>query len=79
MNKFVNITAEEKSKGFVCASAGNHAQGIDYCCNIMKIKGNIFMPVNSPSIKLRSVKSRGGSWIEVKLIGNTFDECKRAA
>lgn len=45
----------------------------------MKVKGIIFMPVNAPSIKLRSVKSWGGSHIEVKLTGNTFDECFRAA
>lgn len=45
----------------------------------MKIKGIIFMPVNAPSIKLRSVRSWGGSFIEVKLIGNTFDECFKAA
>jgi len=50
----------------VCASAGNHAQGVAYSCNAMKVKGLIFMPVNAPSIKLRSVKSWGGSFIEVR-------------
>ncbi|KAL4426558.1 hypothetical protein ABPG74_012318 [Tetrahymena malaccensis] len=79
LNKFVNLTTEEKAKGVVCASAGNHAQGVAYCCNYMKTKGTIFMPVNAPSIKLRSVRSWGGPYIEVKLIGNTFDECFRAA
>lgn len=65
-NKFTTLTAEDKAKGVVCASAGNHAQGVAYSCNAMKVKGVIFMPVNAPSIKLRSVKSWGGSFIEVR-------------
>jgi threonine dehydratase len=50
-NKMVSLSEEEKSRGAVCASAGNHAQGVAYACNKLNIKGTIFMPVTTPSQK----------------------------
>ncbi len=47
-------------RGVVTASAGNHAQGIAYCCKSLKIKGTIFMPSISPKLKINSVKHFGG-------------------
>lgn len=58
----------------VTASAGNHAQGIAYCCNKFKIKGTIFMPEVTPKLKINSVKHHGGDWLDIVLVGLTFDD-----
>lgn len=73
-NKIVSLSEEEKSKGVVCASAGNHAQGVAYACNKLDIKATIFMPVTTPSQKIKQVKLFGKDKVEVVLIGDTFDE-----
>lgn len=57
---FSKLTEEERKRGVVTASAGNHAQGIAYCCNKFQIKGTIFMPEITPKLKLNSVKHHGG-------------------
>lgn len=78
-NKINQLTPEERSHGVVCASAGNHAQGVAYSCNLLKIKGVIFMPVTTPNQKINQVKSFGGEWSEVMLVGDTFDDASAAA
>ena len=67
------------SCGVVCASAGNHAQGVALACHELKIRGVIFMPITTPNQKLEQVKMFGGDRVEVKLFGDTFDACKDAA
>jgi threonine dehydratase len=78
-NKMRSLLQGERKKGVVCASAGNHAQGVAYSCNALKIKGTIFMPVVTPNQKIQKVKKFGGEYITIKLIGNTFDEANTAA
>ncbi|MDN3694134.1 threonine ammonia-lyase IlvA [Chryseobacterium tructae] len=78
-NKMATMSNEELSKGIVCASAGNHAQGVAFACNRMKVKGTIFMPLPTPGQKLEQVKMFGGDYIDVALWGDTFDEAKEAA
>ena len=58
----------------VTASAGNHAQGVAYCCNKFKIRGTIFMPEITPKLKINSVRRFGGEWLDLRLTGNTFDD-----
>jgi threonine dehydratase len=58
----------------VCASAGNHAQGVAYACNKLKAKGVIFMPATTPAQKVKQVIMFGKEYIDVKLIGDTFDD-----
>lgn len=60
--------------GIVAASAGNHAQGVAYCCNKMKIKGTIFMPVLTPKLKVNRVIKFGGDYVDVRLVGISFDD-----
>ncbi|MFO0703474.1 MAG: threonine ammonia-lyase IlvA [Patescibacteria group bacterium] len=72
--KMSRLTPEQIGKGIVCASAGNHAQGVAYACSKMKIKGAIFMPVTTPNQKVSKVKNFGGPYVKVILTGNTFDE-----
>lgn len=73
-NKIVSLNANEKGKGVVCASAGNHAQGVAYACNKLNIKATIFMPVTTPQQKIKQVKLFGKDKVEVVLKGDTFDE-----
>ncbi|WP_294276098.1 threonine ammonia-lyase IlvA [uncultured Chryseobacterium sp.] len=65
--------------GVVCASAGNHAQGVALACYELKINGVIFMPVTTPKQKLEQVKMFGGEYVSLQLTGDTFDESKQAA
>ncbi|WP_312287167.1 threonine ammonia-lyase IlvA [Chryseobacterium gleum] len=78
-NKMATMSQEELSRGVVCASAGNHAQGVAFACHTMKVKGTIFMPLPTPGQKLEQVKMFGGEYIDVILFGDTFDESKGAA
>ncbi len=78
-NKMASLTEEEKNKGVVCASAGNHAQGVAFSCNKLGIQGKIFMPVTTPQQKVKQVKWFGKSSIEVILVGDTFDDSNNEA
>jgi threonine dehydratase len=73
-NLISSCTAEALEKGVVCASAGNHAQGVAYSCNKLKIKGHIFMPNTTPKQKVTQVKMFGKEYVEVVLTGDTFDD-----
>jgi threonine dehydratase len=78
-NKISSLTKEELKNGVVCASAGNHAQGVAYSCNVKKVKGVIFMPTPTPNQKIEQVKMFGGDFVEVILIGDTFDDASESA
>ena len=78
-NKISSLTDAEKKRGVVCASAGNHAQGVAYGCAALGIKGVIFMPAVTPNQKIEKVKQFGKNFVEVKLTGNTFDEASQEA
>jgi threonine dehydratase len=73
-NKIFSLTAEEKLREIVCASAGNHAQGVAYSCNLLKIKGKIYMPKTTPKQKIKQVQLFGKSFVEIILTGDTFDD-----
>ena len=64
---------------FVCASAGNHAQGVAFMASHFDVKATIYMPITTPQQKVSKTKIFGGENIEVKLIGDYFDECLDAA
>lgn len=74
-----SLPEEQLRKGVVCASAGNHAQGVAYSCKELQIPGKIFMPATTPRQKVSQVKLFGGSFIEIMLIGDTFDDSLREA
>jgi threonine dehydratase len=69
-----SLSNEELENGVVCASAGNHAQGVAYSCRMLKIIGKIFMPTTTPRQKVDQVKFFGKEFVEVILIGDTFDD-----
>ncbi|EJF90045.1 threonine ammonia-lyase IlvA [Bartonella melophagi] len=64
---------------FVCASAGNHAQGVSFVCRYFKRRGIIFMPVTTPQQKIDKTRIFGKEFIEIRLVGDTFDQCYEAA
>jgi len=78
-NKISTLTAEEQEQGVICASAGNHAQGVAYSCKLLQIKGKIYMPKTTPKQKLKQVSLFGGSFVEIVLTGDTFDDAYAAA
>lgn len=78
-NKMLSLSAEELAKGVVCASAGNHAQGLAWACNRMQVKGYIFMPNTTPKQKIRQVNFFGKEWVEIRLVGDSFDDASQAA
>ena len=78
-NMISSLTTDQLKKGVVCASAGNHAQGFAYSCNKLNIKGVVFMPIITPNQKVKQTKMFGDGCIEIKLVGDTFDDCAVAA
>lgn len=78
-NKIAHLTPEELKNGVVCASAGNHAQGVAYSCRKLGIKGKIYMPTTTPMQKIKQVKMFGKEFIEVILSGDTFDDAQNSA
>ncbi len=73
-NMIRSLTPAEMEKGIVCASAGNHAQGVAFSCNALGIHGKIFMPSTTPNQKVKQVRRFGGDNVEVVLIGDTYDD-----
>lgn len=78
-NKISSLNAEERERGVVCASAGNHAQGVAFACNYLGIKATIFMPTVTPKQKVAQTKMFGESWVSIVLEGDTFDDSFSAA
>ncbi|PRY91628.1 threonine ammonia-lyase IlvA [Donghicola tyrosinivorans] len=79
-NAMRKVLAEKPDqKQFVCASAGNHAQGVAYMCRHFDVKGVIFMPVTTPQQKIMKTRAFGGSNVEIRLTGDYFDDTLAAS
>jgi threonine dehydratase len=78
-NMMSTLSVDERLRGVVCASAGNHAQGVAYSCKKLDIKGVIFMPEITPNQKVKQTEMFGGDHIEIVLVGDTFDDCMKEA
>ncbi|MDO6516899.1 threonine ammonia-lyase [Zobellia uliginosa] len=78
-NKISSLSEGERAKGIVCASAGNHAQGVAFACNHLKIQGTVYMPSVTPKQKIEQTKMFGGEWVTVVLEGDTFDDSSKSA
>lgn len=78
-NKIRSISPDVLKYGIVCASAGNHAQGVAFSCNKLHIMGSIYMPTTTPKQKIEQVKMFGKDWIDIVLTGDTFDAANNAA
>lgn len=78
-NKISSLSKEELKNGVVCASAGNHAQGVAFACNHLSVKGTIYMPAVTPRQKVDQTAMFGGDWVDIVLEGDTFDDSYKAA
>jgi len=78
-NMMSSLSEKKLLTGVVCASAGNHAQGFAYSCKKLGVKGVVFMPVITSNQKVGQTKMFGENFIEIKLVGDTFDDCAVAA
>jgi threonine dehydratase len=78
-NMMISLPPEQLRKGVVCASAGNHAQGFAWSCRKLGVHGVVFMPVITPNQKVHQTKMFGEGYIEIRLTGDTFDDCSLKA
>lgn len=78
-NKMASLNEDERLKGVICASAGNHAQGVALSCKLLEIEGTIFMPATTPKQKIEQVQMFGESFVCIKLEGDTFDDSHQLA
>ncbi|MNJ87528.1 L-threonine dehydratase biosynthetic IlvA [compost metagenome] len=78
-NMISQLTPDELSRGIVCASAGNHAQGVAFSCDKLGTKGVIFMPEITPKQKVKQTEMFGNGSVELVLVGDTFDDCLKEA
>ncbi|MCK8463299.1 threonine ammonia-lyase IlvA [Aliiroseovarius sp. S1339] len=68
------LARDPEARVFVCASAGNHAQGVAFVCRHFGVKGVIFMPVTTPRQKIAKTRMFGGDNVEVRMVGDYFDD-----
>ncbi|HEX3796393.1 MAG TPA: threonine ammonia-lyase IlvA [Acidimicrobiales bacterium] len=78
-NLISSLTAAERAHGVVCASAGNHGQGLAFACAELKIRGRVFLPANTPRQKRERIAAIGGAWVEQVISGSSYDEASAAA
>lgn len=78
-NKLKSLVEESNNQEVVCASAGNHAQGVALSCKLLGVNGTIFMPTTTPKQKVKQVYHFGKSNVNVKLTGDTFDQAYKEA
>lgn len=75
-NRIAQLSAEEREAGVVCASAGNHAQGVAISCSSLGIKGTIFLPSSTPRQKRERIAYLGGDWVEMVFVDGVFDDAQ---
>lgn len=78
-NGMACLTSEQRAKGIVAASAGNHAQGIAIGAKVLSCQAKIFMPKPTPAVKQKAVVSHGGDGVEIELVGDSFSAAQDAA
>lgn len=78
-NLIASLTPAEQALGVVCASAGNHGQGLAFTCAQLSMKGRVFLPANTPRQKRERIAAIGGPWIEQVISGSSYDEASAAA
>jgi threonine dehydratase len=78
-NLLVQLSAESRRGGVVCASAGNHGQGVAYACGRLEVQGRIYLPRTTPRQKRDRITAFGGRWVDVRVVGDTYDDAATAA
>lgn len=78
-NLLMQLSAEDMAAGVVCSSAGNHAQGFAMACRSMGIHGRVYVPGKTPKQKRDRIRYHGREFIELIMVGHTYDEAAAAA
>jgi len=78
-NKIASLPPEDRKRPIVCASAGNHAQGVAFACAHLGIGGTIVMPRITPTQKIERVAHFGGEFVEIRLAGESYDDASQTA
>ena len=78
-NLVSSLNSAERALGVVCASAGNHAQGVAFSCNKLQIKGKVFLPATTPRQKRERIQTIGGGWVDIVIAGHNYDQASIAA
>ncbi len=78
-NLIAQLSDAERSAGVVCASAGNHGQGVAYACARLAIRAQIFVPSTTPRQKRQRMRQLGEGWVELIIHGDTYDEAAALA
>ncbi|MEI6624274.1 MAG: threonine ammonia-lyase IlvA, partial [Actinomycetes bacterium] len=78
-NLISSLDEQERMRGVVCASAGNHAQGVAFACQTLGIRGRVFLPTNTPRQKREQIRAIGGEWVEQVIVGSSYDAASAAA
>ena len=78
-NAMASLSDEERARGIVAASAGNHAQGVALAAKALGCKAEIFMPLSTPEVKQNEVMRHGGEAVKIKLVGDSYDDAGIAA
>lgn len=79
LNKIINLSIQDKENGIVCASAGNHAQGVAFSTDKLNIKSDIFLPNTTPQQKINRIKYLMNNKSTLHISGNSFNECLQEA
>ncbi|HEX7443537.1 MAG TPA: pyridoxal-phosphate dependent enzyme, partial [Acidimicrobiales bacterium] len=74
-----SLTGAERDLGVVCASAGNHALGVAYSCQLLGVRARVFLPTTTPRQKRQQIQATGGDLVETVVAGHTFDEASASA
>ena len=78
-NLISTLPPVDRARGVVCASAGNHGQGLAFACRALRISGRVFLPTNTPRQKRQRIADIGGEWITPVIVGRSYDEAAAAA
>src|SRR6185503_16943465 len=78
-NLIAQLGPADRSAGLVCASAGNHAQGVAFACAALGVDGTIFLPRSTPRQKLDRIRAVGSDWVRLELVGDSYDDSAVAA
>jgi threonine dehydratase len=78
-NTISRLDADGRAAGVVCASAGNHGQGVAYACRALQVHGRVFVPGTTPRQKRERIAALGGDMVELVVVGDSYDEAAAAA
>ena len=78
-NLIAQLDDAARDAGVVCASAGNHAQGLAYACGLLKVRGRVYLPRTTPRQKRDRIAVLGGDLVEIRVVGDNYDDAAEEA